>query len=68
MAALSNNKYDVYNWIKSIFESCQTTQQWYSAGNLKRLFYKQYSDIHLKWELDSISYSVFQKLINVKDE
>jgi hypothetical protein len=68
MAAISDNKYDVYNWVKSIFESCQTLQQWTSAENLKRLFYKQYQDRNLEWELDSISNLILQNFINIKDE
>ena len=52
MAAASNNKYDVYEWIKKIYDSCQTTEQLATANNLRRKFEKLYNDSDLNWDLD----------------
>lgn len=47
MAAVSDNKYDVHDWIKSIIHSCQTPQQMISCIKLIRNFNTMYKDQEL---------------------
>jgi hypothetical protein len=53
MAAISNNKYDVFNWIKSVCESCQDNYQIRAAERLVVLFFKRFDDYKLRRELDT---------------
>lgn len=47
MAAFSNNKYDVYNWIIDIAKSCQSVKHTIVVNKLVSQFLKQYDD----WDL-----------------
>lgn len=51
MAALSNNKYDVANWIKKIIDSSSTEKQFKSARNLVFIYSDRYGDYSLYGEL-----------------
>jgi hypothetical protein len=51
MAAQSDNKYDVYNWIMRVYDSCKTVDQIHSAGRLVNNFYKLYQDYGLDRDL-----------------
>jgi hypothetical protein len=57
MAAVSNNKYDVYEWIIKVYSSCETFQQASAANKLRQNFEKVYNDKQLNWELDWYNYS-----------
>ena len=48
MAAYSNNKYDAYNWIKKVIDSCVTYQQLVVADRLIRLHFTMYGDEYLR--------------------
>ena len=47
MAAISDNKYDVYNWIIKVINSCKSHQQ---IDTVNRLI-TNFRDIHEDWEL-----------------
>lgn len=52
MAAISDNKYDVYNWIIKVIDSCETLDQINSAERLIGRFKIQSKDMGLNyWEL-----------------
>lgn len=51
MAAQSDNKYDVYEWIKKVYDSCETLSQVMTANKLANNFRKVYNDSDLNWEL-----------------
>lgn len=47
MAAISDNKYDVYNWIIKVYDSVEDNSQLMTAENLARNFRKKYEDYEL---------------------
>lgn len=47
MAAISDNKYDVYNWIIKVINSCKSHQQ---IDTVNRLIIN-FRNIHEDWEL-----------------
>lgn len=47
MAARSNDKEDVYEWIWNIIVSCETNDQHYASAKLIMLFKTQYNDMEL---------------------
>ena len=47
MAALTDNKYDVYNWIIKVIDSCETYFQFRNANTLIDNFNDRYED----WEI-----------------
>jgi hypothetical protein len=47
MAALADNKYDVYNWIEKVIDSCKNYHHFRAVDNLITNFDKVYDD----WEL-----------------
>lgn len=53
MAARSNNKYDVYNWIKKVIDSCVTYQQLVVADRLIRLHFSMSGDEYLRNSLNA---------------
>jgi hypothetical protein len=44
MAAISNKKEDVYNWLWIVIGSCETMEQYKATSKLVRLFQAQYND------------------------
>jgi hypothetical protein len=51
MAAKSDNKYDVYEWIKQVIDSCQTYFHYSRAHNLIDNFFSMYQDSDLSGSL-----------------
>ena len=47
MAAISDNKYDVYNWIMKVIDSSKTYYHWCVVQNLISNFRDMYKD----WEM-----------------
>lgn len=47
MAAISNNKFEVYEWIKKIIDSCETPIHLVKTTRLIRSFDKLHNDRHL---------------------
>ena len=52
MAAISDNKYDVYNWIIDIVKSCQSIKHTIVVNKLVSQFLKQYDDWDLYHQLN----------------
>jgi len=44
MAAVSNKKEDVYNWLWVVISSCETMDQYKATAKLIKLFQAQYND------------------------
>ena len=68
MAALSDNKYDVFNWIKKVYDSCETTSQLLTVYKLVRNFRNMYNDYKLYSELDDYYFEVSERLIPKVDK
>lgn len=52
MAAVSDNKYDVYNWIIDIAKSCQSVKHTIVVNKLVSQFLNQYDDWDLYHQLN----------------
>lgn len=57
MAALSDNKYDVFNWIIKVYDSVEDNSQLMTAEKLARNFRKKYDD----YELNSVLQDYWMK-------
>lgn len=68
MAAVSDNKYDVFNWIKKVYDSCQTIPQLLTVYKLVQNFRKTYDDYKLYSELDDYHFEVADRLIQKVDK
>ncbi len=69
MAAISDNKYDVYNWITKVIDSCETNQHFYKALRLIDNFYNMYKDGDMLRKLRTLAYFRQHSKNNVnKDE
>jgi hypothetical protein len=70
MGAQSDNKYDVFNWIKKIYESCDTLPQLITTNKLATAFKKKYQDNNLDWELkwheDNCEFKLRDKIVSNK--
>jgi hypothetical protein len=51
MAALTGNKYDVYEWIKKVIFSCNSYHHYTATNRLISQFYFTYNDIELSGSL-----------------
>ena len=51
MAALTDNKYDVYNWIRRVIDSCTTFHHFHKVHRLIDNFYKKYNDMTMSGRL-----------------
>ena len=51
MAALTDNKYDTYNWIKKVIDSCKSHQQIDTVNRLITNFRNVYDDYDLTGSL-----------------
>ena len=51
MAAKSKDKYDVFEWIKKVIDSCETLKHRIVANTLINNFYKMHGDFELKTNL-----------------
>lgn len=54
MAALTDNKYDVFNWIKKVIDSCTRYYHFKAADNLIENFHTMYNDWQLTGKLRGI--------------
>lgn len=66
MAARSNSKEDVYEWIWSIIASCENNNQHHVTAQLIRLFEAQYQDKELVIMLRDRRIMVWDRLYNQK--
>lgn len=68
MAAPSDNKYDVFNWIDSVIDSIEEIKHYPACRRLIRLFHSQHQDRDLKDILDSHLMYRLQELGSTKKE
>ena len=57
MAALTDNKFDVYNWIIKVIDSCKSHQQIDTVNRLITNFRDMYNDYDLTGSLRNHSYN-----------
>lgn len=57
MAALTDNKYDVYNWIMEVIDSCETYFHFNRVQNLISNFYDRYGDHKLAGSLRAYAHN-----------
>lgn len=63
MAAQTDNKYDVYQWIKKIYDSCETLTHVVITDKIAQRFTEQYPDKDLEWELEWYSKTTVDRII-----
>jgi hypothetical protein len=51
MAALTDNKYDVYKWIQKVIDSCKTFHHFQKVHRLIDNFYNRYKDMEMSGRL-----------------
>ena len=51
MAALTDNKFDVYNWVIKVIDSCNNYHHFRAVDNLISNFHDMYDDWHLTGNL-----------------
>jgi hypothetical protein len=62
MAAKSDNKYDVFNWIIKVYDSCENVSQIITTEKLIRNFRKMYDDYILYEKLQDHYFKVSERL------
>jgi hypothetical protein len=68
MAAQSDNKYDIYNWISSVIDSINNINQYPACKNLIKSFYTQHQDWDLREKLGDQCMHKFRELGSTKKE
>ena len=63
MAAASDNKYDVYNWILQVAKSCTTIQQKVCVNKLVQKFLHKYDDFEMYQCLSELAWNESTKAI-----
>ena len=61
MASLTDNKYDVYNWITKVIDSCKDYHHFRAADNLISNFHYKFDDWQLTGELRCYSSDKYYK-------
>jgi hypothetical protein len=68
MAAASNNKYDILNWIKKVIDSCENMDQLITSYKLMRRAVNMIDDSEIQEELWDYQFSAEDKLFDDKIE
>jgi hypothetical protein len=68
MAAQSDNKYDVYNWIIKVYDSCESVSQLLTVYKLVQNFRNMYDDYKLYSELDDYYFEASERLMPKVDK
>ncbi len=63
MAAASDNKYDVFNWISKVIDSCNTVQQVHNADKLIQIFKIQTDNPELHKKLVAERYDKIHRIL-----
>jgi len=63
MAAASDNKYDVYNWIIEVAKCCTTLKQSIHTNRLAELFLDKYGDLDMYYDLSQETWRESSKAI-----
>jgi hypothetical protein len=64
MAAISDNKYEIYEWVKKVMDSCETPIQLTKAQRLIKFFTRTYNDQFLRQSLYDYKDIKWRKLID----
>jgi hypothetical protein len=68
MAAASNNKYDILNWIKKVIDSCENMDQLITSYKLMRRAVNMIDDSEIQDELWDYQFAAEEKLFDDKIE
>jgi hypothetical protein len=68
MAAVSNNKYDIANWVKKVIDSCENMDQLITSYKLMRQAVRMIDDLEIQEELWDYQFSAEEKLFDNKIE
>lgn len=66
MAAVSNNKYDILNWIKKVIDSCENMDQLTTSYKLMRRAVSMVDDSEIQEELWDYQSAAEEKLFDDK--
>ena len=66
MAATSNNKYDISNWVKKVIDSCENMDQLITAYKLMRRAFYMIDDSVMQAELWDYQSAAEEKLFDDK--
>ena len=66
MAAVSNNKYDISNWVKKVIDSCENMDQLITSYKLMRRAVRMIDDSEIQEELWDYQFSAEEKLFDDK--
>lgn len=66
MAARSNNKYDISNWIKKVIDSCENMDQLNTSYKLMRRAVSMIGDSEIQEELRDYQFAAEEKLFDGK--
>ena len=66
MAAASNNKYDILNWIKKVIDSCENMDQLITSYKLMRRAVNMIDDLKIEEELWDYQSAAEDKLFDDK--
>jgi DNA-binding response OmpR family regulator len=66
MAAASNNKYDILNWIKKVIDSCENMDQLTTSYKLMRRAVSMVDDSQIQEELWDYQLAAEEKLFDDK--
>lgn len=63
MSATSKNVYDINKWIKKVFDSCVTVEQWQTASQLKRIYNKYEIPYELQQDLSHYAAYTYKRIV-----
>jgi hypothetical protein len=63
MAAISDNKYEVYEWVKKVIDSCETSIHLTRANRLINSFTELHDDWFLRQSLRDYKDTKWRKLV-----
>ncbi len=66
MAAASNNKYDISNWVKKVMDSCENMDQLITSYKLMRRAVSMIGDSEIQEELWDYQFTAEEKLFDDK--
>lgn len=55
------NKFDTFNWIKKVIDSCETTTHFNNVRKLMANFFNTFKDYELSKKLRHYEFSVYRK-------
>lgn len=62
MAVISDNKYDIFNWVVRVYDSCENLSQLLVAKRLERKFNDRFNDDNLRNSLSGHWMLTYERL------